>query len=169
MTVWFAFAFLCSFRAIVFSFSLVAAKRRNGATGRQAQAGRRRITVALHVSASLHAVAGSQTPARICTLLLINSTGNAYWSSLCRLLVRNQNLPEHYNFQLGHRFPYTLYLTPHTSHTRHPQGDKVPPPIKSFREMKLPEPMLSALEAKGIKRPTPIQARARATARATAM
>eukprot|EP00903_Cladosiphon_okamuranus_P005699 g5660.t1 len=36
-------------------------------------------------------------------------------------------------------------------------GDKVPPPIKSFREMKLPEPMLSALEAKGIKRPTPIQ------------
>eukprot|EP00752_Nemacystus_decipiens_P012786 g11323.t1 len=36
-------------------------------------------------------------------------------------------------------------------------GDKVPPPIKSFRDMKLPEPMLSALEAKGIKRPTPIQ------------
>lgn len=39
------------------------------------------------------------------------------------------------------------------------QGDEVPPPIKSFREMKLPEPMLGALEAKGIKRPTPIQAR----------
>lgn len=39
------------------------------------------------------------------------------------------------------------------------QGDEVPPPIKSFREMKLPEPMLSALEAKGIKRPTPIQVR----------
>lgn len=37
------------------------------------------------------------------------------------------------------------------------QGDEVPPPIKSFRDMKLPEPMLSALEAKGIKRPTPIQ------------
>lgn len=37
------------------------------------------------------------------------------------------------------------------------QGEKVPPPIKSFREMKLPDAMLSALEAKGIKRPTPIQ------------
>ncbi|CAN0025973.1 unnamed protein product, partial [Ectocarpus fasciculatus] len=36
-------------------------------------------------------------------------------------------------------------------------GEKVPPPIKSFREMKLPDPMLAALEAKGIKRPTPIQ------------
>lgn len=39
------------------------------------------------------------------------------------------------------------------------QGEKVPPPIKSFREMKLPDPMLAALEAKGIKRPTPIQVR----------
>ncbi|CAN0009673.1 unnamed protein product [Scytosiphon promiscuus] len=36
-------------------------------------------------------------------------------------------------------------------------GEKVPPPIKSFRDMKLPEPMLAALDAKGIKRPTPIQ------------
>ncbi|CAM9429241.1 unnamed protein product, partial [Choristocarpus tenellus] len=36
-------------------------------------------------------------------------------------------------------------------------GYNVPPPIKSFKEMKLPPPMLSALDAKGIKRPTPIQ------------
>lgn len=33
----------------------------------------------------------------------------------------------------------------------------MPPPIKSFREMKLPDAMLAALDAKGIKRPTPIQ------------
>lgn len=38
------------------------------------------------------------------------------------------------------------------------QGEKVPPPIKSFREMKLPDAMLAALDEKGIKRPTPIQA-----------
>ncbi len=36
-------------------------------------------------------------------------------------------------------------------------GEGVPPPIKSFKAMKLPEPMLAALEAKDIKRPTPIQ------------
>ncbi|CAN0496458.1 unnamed protein product, partial [Discosporangium mesarthrocarpum] len=37
------------------------------------------------------------------------------------------------------------------------QGESVPPPIKSFREMKLPLAMLRALDDKGIKRPTPIQ------------
>ena len=37
------------------------------------------------------------------------------------------------------------------------EGEDVPPPIKSFREMRFPEPVLEALKAKGIRKPTPIQ------------
>lgn len=37
------------------------------------------------------------------------------------------------------------------------EGDNVPPPCKRFVDMKLPRPILSILEAKSIKRPTPIQ------------
>lgn len=37
------------------------------------------------------------------------------------------------------------------------EGTGVPPPIKNFRDMRFPEPILKALEAKGIARPTPIQ------------
>lgn len=37
------------------------------------------------------------------------------------------------------------------------EGDDVPVPIKSFKEMKFPKPILSALEKKCIKKPTPIQ------------
>jgi ATP-dependent RNA helicase DDX41 len=37
------------------------------------------------------------------------------------------------------------------------EGENVPPPIKSFAEMRLPLPILEALKAKGIDRPTPIQ------------
>ncbi|CAM9864952.1 unnamed protein product [Chrysoparadoxa australica] len=37
------------------------------------------------------------------------------------------------------------------------EGDNIPPPVKSFKEMKFPEPILDALLSKGIKRPTPIQ------------
>lgn len=37
------------------------------------------------------------------------------------------------------------------------EGDNLPPPILSFRDMKFPEPILEALEAKRIERPTPIQ------------
>lgn len=37
------------------------------------------------------------------------------------------------------------------------EGEDIVAPIKSFREMKFPAPILAALEAKGIKRPTPIQ------------
>jgi ATP-dependent RNA helicase DDX41 len=37
------------------------------------------------------------------------------------------------------------------------EGDNVPPPCKRFVDMKLPAPILATLEAKGIKRPTPIQ------------
>ena len=33
----------------------------------------------------------------------------------------------------------------------------MPPPIKSFRDMRFPEPVLEALKAKGIRKPTPIQ------------
>lgn len=36
-------------------------------------------------------------------------------------------------------------------------GEKCPPPIKSFKEMKLPQCILNALQTKGILRPTPIQ------------
>lgn len=36
-------------------------------------------------------------------------------------------------------------------------GDNVPPPLPSFALMKLPPPIASLLQQKGIKRPTPIQ------------
>eukprot|EP00941_MAST-03F_sp_MAST-3F-sp1_P001573 g1573.t1 len=37
------------------------------------------------------------------------------------------------------------------------EGENLPPPIKSFREMRFPQAMLDALKEKGIMRPTPIQ------------
>lgn len=37
------------------------------------------------------------------------------------------------------------------------EGDDLPPPIRSFRDMKFPAPILAALTAKGISKPTPIQ------------
>ena len=37
------------------------------------------------------------------------------------------------------------------------EGEDVPPPIKTFREMKFPKPILDALKKKGITHPTPIQ------------
>ena len=37
------------------------------------------------------------------------------------------------------------------------EGDNIPPPIKSFQEMRFPPAVISALRAKGITRPTPIQ------------
>jgi ATP-dependent RNA helicase DDX41 len=40
------------------------------------------------------------------------------------------------------------------------EGDGCPPPIKTFKEMKLPQCVLDALVKKGINRPTPIQVQA---------
>lgn len=37
------------------------------------------------------------------------------------------------------------------------EGEDVPPPIKSFKQMKFPQPILDALKEKNILRPTPIQ------------
>ena len=37
------------------------------------------------------------------------------------------------------------------------EGVDVPPPIKTFKEMKFPDPILNELKSKGIARPTPIQ------------
>ncbi|XP_014677345.1 PREDICTED: probable ATP-dependent RNA helicase DDX41 [Priapulus caudatus] len=37
------------------------------------------------------------------------------------------------------------------------EGENAPPPIKTFREMKFPKPILNALKKKGILHPTPIQ------------
>ncbi|KHJ47118.1 DEAD/DEAH box helicase [Trichuris suis] len=37
------------------------------------------------------------------------------------------------------------------------EGDHVPPPLRTFKEMKFPRPVISALRNKGIKKPTPIQ------------
>jgi ATP-dependent RNA helicase DDX41 len=42
----------------------------------------------------------------------------------------------------------------------HTEGDQVPPPLTTFRDMKLPPPILKHLESKGIKKPTPIQIQA---------
>lgn len=36
-------------------------------------------------------------------------------------------------------------------------GENPPPPIRSFKDMRFPQPILDALAAKGIERPTPIQ------------
>ena len=38
-----------------------------------------------------------------------------------------------------------------------PEGEAIPPPIKSFKDMRFPDPLRAALEKNGIKRPTPIQ------------
>ena len=40
------------------------------------------------------------------------------------------------------------------------EGEECPPPIKSFKEMKLPECIMGAMQAKNIGRPTPIQVQA---------
>lgn len=37
------------------------------------------------------------------------------------------------------------------------EGEEIPPPIRTFKEMKFPKAILAALEKKGIKKPTPIQ------------
>jgi ATP-dependent RNA helicase DDX41 len=37
------------------------------------------------------------------------------------------------------------------------EGEDLPPPIKSFKDMRFPDPVLNALRAKGIRKPTPIQ------------
>jgi ATP-dependent RNA helicase DDX41 len=37
------------------------------------------------------------------------------------------------------------------------EGEDIPAPIKSFKDMRFPDPLRAALEAAGIKRPTPIQ------------
>lgn len=37
------------------------------------------------------------------------------------------------------------------------EGEEVPPPLKSFKEMKFHRGILNGLEAKGISKPTPIQ------------
>ena len=36
-------------------------------------------------------------------------------------------------------------------------GDDIPPPCKTFKDMRFPKPILDALKEKGIMRPTPIQ------------
>lgn len=37
------------------------------------------------------------------------------------------------------------------------EGEEIPPPVGTFKEMKFPKPILNALDKKGIKKPTPIQ------------
>lgn len=37
------------------------------------------------------------------------------------------------------------------------EGDEIPPPLRTFKEMKLHEGIISALKEKHIKKPTPIQ------------
>eukprot|EP00249_Psilotum_nudum_P018149 c26661_g1_i3 orf=216-1964(+) len=37
------------------------------------------------------------------------------------------------------------------------EGEDIPPPVKNFKDMRFPEPILKKLKAKGITRPTPIQ------------
>lgn len=37
------------------------------------------------------------------------------------------------------------------------EGENIPPPLNSFKDMKFPKPILIGLERKGIKKPTPIQ------------
>lgn len=44
------------------------------------------------------------------------------------------------------------------------EGEDVPPPIKSFKEMKFPQPIMEALKNKGITKPTPIQVQGLPTA-----
>lgn len=37
------------------------------------------------------------------------------------------------------------------------EGEEIPTPLQSFKDMKFPKPILAALDRKGIKKPTPIQ------------
>ena len=40
------------------------------------------------------------------------------------------------------------------------EGEDIPPPVKSFKDLRLPDSCLRVLKKKGISRPTPIQASA---------
>jgi ATP-dependent RNA helicase DDX41 len=37
------------------------------------------------------------------------------------------------------------------------QGEDIPPPVKRFKDLKFPRPILKHLKEKGISKPTPIQ------------
>jgi len=37
------------------------------------------------------------------------------------------------------------------------EGEEIPPPLKTFHDMKFPPALIKALDTKGIKKPTPIQ------------
>lgn len=55
------------------------------------------------------------------------------------------------------RFAYSRADAIRKEHHMLVQGDNVPPPLNRFIDMKLPKPILDCLQAKGIKKPTPIQ------------
>ena len=38
------------------------------------------------------------------------------------------------------------------------EGENIPPPVTTFQDMKLPQPVIEHLKSKGITKPTPIQA-----------
>lgn len=64
----------------------------------------------------------------------------------------------------GWRPPRYICEAPESKHNRvrkkwHilTEGEIIPPPIKTFQEMKLPKPVIDALKKKGITHPTPIQ------------
>ena len=68
------------------------------------------------------------------------------------------------SLQTGWRAPRYIREAPESQHERirkkwHilTEGEDVPPPIKTFHEMKFPQPILDALKKKGIIKPTAIQ------------
>lgn len=68
------------------------------------------------------------------------------------------------SLKTGWRPPHYIREAPRSRHERIRKkwhilvdGDDIPPPIKTFKEMKFPRAILSALKKKGIAHPTPIQ------------
>ena len=83
--------------------------------------------------------------------------GNFYWKSADKHLVPCF-------VSLSWRPPRYILAMPEERHWRVRkrlhilvEGVDLPPPIKTFREMKFPKAMLTALKKKGITNPTPIQ------------
>lgn len=87
-----------------------------------------------------------------------------WWQLTKRLLCGSQGVVYTQSVETGWKAPLRLRRMSEEEHQAVRdkyhiivEGHNLQPPILAFSDMKFPAPILAALEAKGIKRPTPIQ------------